>query len=259
MLPSFKKILLEPWTPASVRPVLWLEARRRDTLFQTITSTTPAAADSDVVGTWRDLSGLNNNIVATGNDTTRPTLQGSTAFPTIRFDGTNDRLLKTGGLGLFANGSCSIFAAVKGNTPGVGTTLVSEANAAGGNSFYSFITDSTTNTSAAATVRNDAGTFQLNSSPIVTGAFSADAIVSRIDTGSSMSLYVDKGAVSAASYTRTGVYSLDNFALCSLARTTASGWWAGDVYGLVIVKGALGDGDRLRMISYLAKLQGRAI
>ena len=261
MHPQLKKILLEPWTPARLRPILWLEARRGGSLFQTITGTTPSTADSDVVGTWKDLSGNANDLTATANDTTRPTLQGTTTNPVVRFDGSNDLLRIASSLGLYNSGACSTFVSIKPNTPATSSRLVSEASSTSANSFYDLVCDSTTNTTAAFVARNEVPTFLLNNSPKLTSAFTnTDSVLSYVDTGSVMSIRSDKGTQASTSYTRSGTVASDRFTLGALIRNTTSSWWAGDVYGIVVIKGiSLTEMDQFRLISYMAKLQGRIV
>jgi hypothetical protein len=64
-------------------------------LFQETTgasATTPAAADGDPVGTWRDLGG-NARYLTAATDATRPTLRLVSGVWEVQFDGVDDALL----------------------------------------------------------------------------------------------------------------------------------------------------------------------
>ena len=92
---------------------LWLDASDSTTLFQDSAATTPALADGDPIGCWKDKSG--NNYHATQTDGTFKPLRKNAiqnAKNIIRFDGTNDRLVCGNVMNMGAN-SLAAFIACK--------------------------------------------------------------------------------------------------------------------------------------------------
>lgn len=63
-------------------------------LYQDSACTTPATADGDPIGGWRDELGT-SGLVATSSGTARPLLKFVSGVPVVRFDGTNDFLVAT--------------------------------------------------------------------------------------------------------------------------------------------------------------------
>jgi hypothetical protein len=66
---------------------LWFDADDIETLFQDAAMTVPVTADGDPVGAWKDKSGLEHHVTATGD--ARPTYKTSVqnGKPVVRFDG----------------------------------------------------------------------------------------------------------------------------------------------------------------------------
>lgn len=89
-----------PSVPLSLSPVLWVEAGI-STVFQDSARTTPAAADTDPVGSWSDLSGNSNHAFQTTAGK-RPLLKLAikNGRPVLRYDGTDDFLKCTSNAGL---------------------------------------------------------------------------------------------------------------------------------------------------------------
>jgi hypothetical protein len=93
------------WTPSLLGSPLkaWYDA------------TELALSDTNAVATWADLSGNSNDITeATNRPTYRTNIQNS--LPVVRFDGSNDRLSKTGGLTGITAQPLTFFFAVDSNT-----------------------------------------------------------------------------------------------------------------------------------------------
>ncbi len=72
---------------------LWLDASDSSTLFQDSNGTTPAMADGDPIGCWKDKSGNGYNVIQT-DGTNKPSLSiaAKKGKNVISFDGTNDYL-----------------------------------------------------------------------------------------------------------------------------------------------------------------------
>lgn len=252
------------FTPASLSPALWIEPAKGG-IFQSNAGTTAATANSDVAGYVPDWSGNSFTLTSFADDTTRPTLQGVGSYPCLRFDGSNDALQRTAELGCYNAGSCSVFIALKSNTPASSARVFAEANnpASGSQAIYSIMASSAGATSATMFLRNDAGGVPLSGSntPALTNGFNnTDVVVGMTDDGSTISMYLDQGAAVTQAYTRSGTLTNNRFGLGALARSSAASWWAGDIYGVVAVNGAvLSAGQRSSLVTYLAALQGRSI
>jgi hypothetical protein len=108
---------MAPWTPTQLGSNLkaWYDA------------TELVLSDTNAVATWPDLSGNSNDITeATNRPTYRTNIQNS--LPVVRFDGTNDRLSKVGGITGISAQPLTFFFALDSNTAGrrlvnVGTTF----------------------------------------------------------------------------------------------------------------------------------------
>lgn len=76
---------------------LWLDASDASTLFQASNGTTPATADTDVVGYWGDKSG-NGRHVTQGTTANKPLLKlaQQNGLNTVLFDGSDDFLSYAG-------------------------------------------------------------------------------------------------------------------------------------------------------------------
>lgn len=249
------------FTPASLSPNLWIEPGKGG-LFQSNAGTTAATANSDVVGFCPDQSGNTFTLTSAADDTTRPTLQGVGTFPYLSFDGSNDMLRRTAALGSYAAGACSIFVVIRSNSPTVGARVFAEGDSASTNSVYSIVeTNSTTSTSASGLIRNSTNTTLLGSSTVLqTGVFNgSDHVYGVIDDGANVTPYLDGVAGSAVPYTRGGTLTQDRTALGGLLRTSASSFWAGRVYGLVVVNRAITTQERTDLTTYLGSLAGLSL
>lgn len=250
------------FTPASLSPNLWIEPGKGG-LFQSNAGTTAATANSDVVGFCPDQSGNSFTLTSAADDTTRPTLQGVGTFPYLSFDGTNDMLRRTAALGSYAAGACSIFVAIRSNSPTVDARVFAEGDSASTNSVYAIVaTNSTTSTSASGLIRNSANTTLLNSSTVLqTGVFNgSDHVYGAVDSGTAITPYLDGVAGSGFTYTaRTGSLTQDRTALGGLLRTSAGSFWAGRIYGVVVVNRVIDSTERANLTTYLGNLAGLSL
>ena len=90
-------VAVPAFTPASISGLqLWLDASDASTLFTDSAGTTPATADGDPVGCWRDKSGNGYHVTQT-DGTAKPLRQNSAqnGRMAINFDGINDRLIRS--------------------------------------------------------------------------------------------------------------------------------------------------------------------
>lgn len=113
---------------------LWLDANDPATLFQDSGLTTPATADADPVGGWKDKSGNNNHATqAVAGDRGTLKLAIQNGLPIVRFDGTSDSLELSGaGLDILKNvAGATLFAAFKGTAADARFVLSFETNASG--------------------------------------------------------------------------------------------------------------------------------
>jgi hypothetical protein len=254
------------FTPASLSPNLWIEPGKGG-LFQTIDGTTTAAtATNDVVGYAPDQSGNGFHLTAAANDTTRPTLQGVGTFPYISFDGSNDLLRRTAALNSYTAGTASWFCCIRSNSNGTSTIVAGEGSSSTTNPIYAPIqANGTTATTASGLIRTDDNTSLLPTATVVqTGVFNgSDHVYGVIDdgTGATVTPYLDGVAGSAVAYTARGGKALtaDRLAIGGLQRSTASNWWAGRIYGLVIVNRALNSTERANLTTYLGNLAGLSL
>jgi hypothetical protein len=253
------------FTPASLSPNLWVEPGRGG-LFQSNAGTTAATIDTNPVGYLPDLSGNTFTLTSVADDTTRPTLQGVGSFPYLSFDGSNDILRRTAALdGWNANAATWCFT-LRSNSNAVNTCVAGNGRSSSSSPVYSLIYAST------ATAANMSAWFRDDSAATPTGAPNqvtpinanvyngSDHVVLVIDTGSAIQVYID-GVLGTgiASYSHTNTITLDRFAIGGLLRTTAGQFWAGRIYGGVIVNRALDATERGNLTTYMGNLAGLSL
>lgn len=97
MTPQMRLRFGRRWTPLRLGTslALWLDAADSSTLFQDSALTTPAAADADPVGGWKDKSGLGSHVIqATTTKRFSLKLAIKNGRPVVRSDGVDDFLQK---------------------------------------------------------------------------------------------------------------------------------------------------------------------
>jgi hypothetical protein len=254
---ALRKIILGPWTPARLKPALWIEPRRGGMFQSNAGSGTLAAASGDAVGFIPDLSGNGFHLSSVADDTTRPLLQGVGLIPYLDFDGSNDLLQRAASLGIYAAGSASIFMALKANNGSLGGLVMLMESANASDPFIAYIRGPTggTATTSDMFLRNDASVTLVAAGAVQqTLVFdNVDHVYGVVDTGSSMTTHKDGVAGTAVGYTRSGVVTATRFALGASYRNTTTAFFAHRCYGLVIVKRALS----LAEISMLTRYMGR--
>lgn len=253
-----------PFSPASLNPNWWFEARA-STLYQSNGGSTPATANSDPVGYVSDLSGNSFTITSRADDTTRPTLQGVGSFPYLSCDGSNDMLIRDAGLNGWSAGSTTWVVAFRGVSAAAGTYVLTEGNSATTNTIFTLLkVHGSTATSSAGFYRDDAGGVPTGapnaSTPTNTNVFDGnDHVAIIVDTGSAINFWLDGVAgTGIASYTHSGTFTINRFSLCAQYRgstPTIGLWWAGRVYGALIIDGyAASGGDITNLTTYFTAL-----
>lgn len=230
-------------------------------LWQTITATTAVTTDGDVVGTAQDSSGNAFDLTATANDTTRPLYKTSGGLSWLEFDGTNDVLRRVANLGLYSGGAMTLEIAYK-QTSSQQTSLVAEGNSGLGNPYYDpFRHNTGSPVNITATIRDDAGSFQLNGGAYYPSGFTinADGVMITTDSGSSITGYLDGSSAGASpqSYSRTTHTNADTFSLGARIRTTTDSYFIGRIYRLRAFNRVLNSTEIANDTTCLKATQGR--
>jgi len=193
----------------------------------------------------RNLTGVNN-----------PTWDGAK----ITFNGTNNYLSRTDAF-MYANGNCEIHVVMKSAGGGTGKSLVGEGSSASGNQLYQAISVSATlatDDDVYGFIRNDAltTTFANNLGMGVTAWDDVKKLVSWIDTGAEITTLINGvEGTTPRLYTRSGVLTLNRFAIGCLLRTTAANFYVGDAWEIVITD-LLDDAERNQLMQYLGTRHG---
>jgi len=248
------------FTPASLSPSWWLEVGKGG-LFQSNAGTTAAVSDGDVVGYAPDQSAAAFTITSVADDTTRPTLQGVGVFPYLSYDGSNDLLRRTAALDGWNAGSSTWCFTFRSNSNAVNAIVAASRSSSGtGPCYCLFKADAGTATTQSILVRDDAsanvtGLTQFLNTNVFNGS---DHVIMLIDNGSSIVTYLDGSLVNGdASYTHTQTLTLNRFSLGASLSTSAAAWWAGRIYGGVIIDGLAVDAtQRANLTTYMGNLAG---
>lgn len=243
---------------------LWVQPRDINSLAQSISGFTPIVGDGDPVGKVFDKSGTDFDLVATGNDGTRPTYNDVAGVQSITFTaGNSNKLIRTAALGMYAAGAASIFIAVKGN-PANDARLLGDASSTNNSPFYAFQAGNGifSSTFLGGFIRNDAngGVFASggNARQVIGEACfdDTDRVVGWVDDGANITGWLDGVEKTAQSYTRTGTLNdLDQFGLGCLFRATPVSFFTFTLYELVIYLKALNDTEAADVSTYLALSQ----
>lgn len=255
------KVVGGAFTPASLSPNWWVEPGKGG-LFQSNAGTTAATANSDVVGFAPDQSGNTFTLTSVADDTTRPTLQGVGTFPYLSFDGTNDLLRRTAALDGWTAGAATWAFTFRSNSNAVNTFPFAVRSSSTTNSVYAlFKANSGTATTASMLVRDDVGVGVTGFPADNANAFNgSDHVMIFIDTGTSVSVYLDGVSVNGiASYTHSQTLTLDRTALGGSLSTSAANWWAGRIYGGVVLNRAINSTERGNLTTYMGNLAGLSL
>jgi hypothetical protein len=227
---------------------LWVRARDHASLGSPADGGTPTG--------WNDLSG-NAFHLTVGNG---PTYQANSGIPYVNLDGTDDYFFRNADLGMFAAGATSAFVAVRGN-PNTDRRLIAAGNSADNGPIYSPLqSGQATSNRAAAFVRG--ATVMFHTATTVAGDLSttavfnnADHVVGVVDTGTTLTLWIDgaeQSAIGSPDYVRSGTPTFNRFALGALLRAAAGSFFAGRVYEAVVYLRALNDTEAGDVSTYLA-------
>lgn len=209
----------------------------------TITGSPSVTAVTDKSTNSRNLTGTNN-----------PQWDGAK----ITFDGSTNYLSRTAAF-MWDNGNVEIHAVMKSNG-GSNKSLVGEGSSSSTNPIYQAILTNQTNSNddVYGFIRNDAvGTvFANNLATGVTGFDDVKKLVSWIDSSGEITTLINGVEGSTPqTYTRTGVLTLNRFAIGALLRATAGNFFVGDLWEIVITK-FLSDEDRNALMQYLGDKHG---
>jgi hypothetical protein len=249
------------FTPADLSPSLWIEPRA-GSVFQSNAGSTAAASNGDPVGYIADLSGNGFHLTSVADDTTRPTVQNVGVLPYLSFDGSNDMLRRVANLGIYSGGAFSVFIAARGSPGAINNYLLTEGNSGSTSQLLGvFKSGAATASTWNELYRDNAGANMSSATIAVASAWDGtDNVVGLTEDGSGNSSgYLDTTtAADTGTYTR-GTATFNQLALGALLRTTPSGWFAGWVYGLVVVSRVITATERQNLITYLGNLMGRSL
>lgn len=247
------------FTPASLSPALWVEARNG--VFQSNAGTTAATADTNPVGYITDLSGNGFHLTSAADDGTRPLLGGVGVNPYLDFVAANSTILRrTASLGMYAAGACSIFVAARAN-PAASAVMVGEGNTATTNTgyllMYSFSAPTTSRTQL---IRDDVGGSSSGSGQTASFFDNTDKVLGVTDDSANIIPYINTSAQTTRTYTRPGgAFNINRFGLGGWQRNTASNYFTTRIYGVVIVNRVIDSTERGNLITYLGNLAGLSL
>lgn len=260
---SALNVILTSAPPAKIASsglLLRLEADNLASQWQTISATTPVAADGDVVGTWQDMSGNGFDLTAPGDNTTRPTHRITNGYHRNSCDGVDDALKRAASLGIYAAGSATIMVAMRHDASDQGSHL-SEGYSGASSPLYDIMQNNGTDLNDAQTfVRNGAATAIINFPLLYDESFisGTDIVYTIVDSGSSVTAYVDNSAGPSSAYTRSGDFSLLNqFSICRDAKVGGGGFVKVDIAGVWVWNRVLNGNEFAAAVRYAKKKQGR--
>lgn len=245
------------FTPASLSPAWWLEARDYPNFFKSNTGSGAApSADTDPIGWARDLSGNGITLTSAADSSVRPSLAGVGGKPSLVCDSANSQIITNStGLGSYTAGASSWFFALKSNSPNINTIVSAEGNNASTTPFYSIVQSGSPATTLNAFIRTSTTT--LFSADVRVSTFDgSNHVVGVIDDGSGLTPYFDGSGGTRVAYSagRTGTLVGNTFALCGILRTSTGSFWKGSIYGGVVVNRVLTGTEITDLNTYLMGL-----
>lgn len=258
-------VTVTQFTPALLTPKFWYEPALGG-MFQSNAGTTAASANTNPVGYMPDQSGNAFTQLSAADDTTRPLLGGVGTNPYLLFDGTNDILRALGDGASFAAaiaGGTSWFLALQSNTSGTGKTVLGQSRST--TSVPAIIltaSNSTTASTAACFIRNDANTTLISTTTAVqTGVYDNTAkVYGTIEDGSGVTPYVNGVAGTRVTHTTlSGVVTSDRLSLGSGLNTAPTGFWSGRIYAVVGVNRVLTAPEIANLTTYLGTRAGLTV
>ena len=249
---KFIGVMKRPFHPNelfSTTDGVWYDPSDMSTMFQDSAGTIPVTAVGQPVGKVLDKSG--NNYHATQPITAaRPTLVQINGLYALSFDGIDD-YLNLPYLGLYANGSTSIIAALDSRTQATNAALVSERNSTVSTQQY-IPSRRIANDGIDAYVVNDAGSV-VKDTIGTTASLRTKTVRSIVDNGQNINIFKDGILSGYDEYTRAGSLSLDNTTIGASISSTNSMFMSMNLYGLIITKSAIPDTYRRLAENMLAR------
>lgn len=243
------------FSPVMLKPALWLTAAAG--LFQDSGGSTPAAADGDVVGLWRDQSGGGWHF-SQATTAKKPVLKlganGLNGRPAVLFDGLDDLLVRAAADWLSASGAGDVLAAY-------------DLSAALQNGELLTSSDEATSTSRvlvrAVTSTNRAGIYQQNAGDTGDSLYSASAVTAAKtyitawrSSGADYTIRANGAALALAGAVNNGDWFADtslrdNLALGAVKDTSERVFFKGRLAELLVFAAPLAAGELALLEAYL--------
>ena len=226
------------WSPASVAPLAWYDAADAATIVQS----------GGTVSQWNDKSGHGRNV-AQAIAANQPAYSAGA----ISFDGANDCLWNSAPF-MWANGQADVYIVAAVNAA-ADARLVAEGSVLSTTPLYCPAQAGKTDlTRMDSYLRNDASVSIFNHGNLSAAAAFDNAvkIYQWSDTATNLSGRVNGGMETAIGYTRSGIITLNTFAVGACVRSNVSGWAQASIREIVITS-KLSDADRQALEGCLAQ------
>lgn len=244
--------------PLSLNPSLYIDASDTSTMFVSNAGTT-TVTDTSSCGYAGDKSGNARHFTSTADTTIRPTWNLNGGLSYLLFNGSTQFLRRTSALGIFANGSYSVFMAGRATaTPGTNKIIFGDMDSVSTGTFAGLATDVTTQTTGGGSYSPDSGGALVTATKTNTWSAS-DIVAGFVDTGTLMTAYADQTAGTGVSYTHSMTHTPDRCGLGALFTSITTAYFNFRLYALVAVPSALSGTDLTNLITWLGAKQGRSI
>lgn len=251
-------------------PGLWLDAADASSLYTDTGLTTPVSASTDLVAGWRDKSGNGRHFLQATSGVRPQYFTGvQNGLSTVRFDGTDDYMAHTGSVArdLLQNlAGCTIFIVMAQTGVAAAQTYFSALNNA------SSARVSLTHTITAGVHQQFGRRLDADAGVAVSGAAISTPSVFTQET-TFINLSVDtvtlrkNGTQTGATTTYQNINTGQPFsntastqitigAATNSGDTIRSGWMAGDIAELIIVRSAMSSTDMVQIENYLRNKWG---
>lgn len=238
--------------------LIWLDANKGT--FDNTTGGSLVTSDSASVARWEDQSG-NGRHISQAVSGSRPILKTlvQNGKNILRFNGLDDHLFMLSAF-IYAAGASTIFCVVSPtptNPPIANSSLITERNSASSNANYLAIGNGSSDATRLRVFARDdsnnnilfggSSTFQSAAGTAFNGSYQ---LLSTIDTGTNVTMYINKTSSASANYTR-GILTLDRFTVGASRVVSASAFFACDLGEIIIYNSALSTSDRQTVENYL--------
>jgi len=215
---------------------IWLDANVG--LFNNTIGGNLVTSDSASVARWEDQSGNGRHISQSVSES-RPILKTlvQNGKNILRFDGLDDHLFMLSAF-IYAAGASTIFCVVSPtptNPPIANSALITERNSASSNANYLAIANGSSDATRLRVFGRDdsnnnilfggSSTFQSATGTAFNGSYQ---LLETVDTGTNVTMYINKISSASASYTR-GTLTLDRFTVGASRVVSASSFFACDL------------------------------